>query len=447
LFAGLLAAALYGFGRTWLPRAYAFLAAALFLSVPSVMVTASWAYVDLIFCLYAFLSVAALFEFFRGDQMKWAVAAGVFAGCAAAAKYTGFQWLLLLILLICAEFLLSRKKNRLIAAAVVAASFLPPAAPSLLRNFVETGWPFFPFPAGNFELREEINWDPERARLYLKWLLGYGTDLARPGFWQTALAPVLVFVTGRFDSYRFYEGVAGPVFLLAPVLLWKIDRPRPLRLLAFFTVLFLIYWALTTKQIRFLLPVLPFLSFLIAYGLSRTPFRWLKPVALALILLNLGTGAREVWKKRPLDYWRGRESREDYLARQYDGYEIYRLTGRIVKPGERVFLVNMRNYGYYLDCPWRADYIFERCRLDRFMETAREPRAIRDFFLAHGTRYLLIDEAFAVSPRTGFDTPGKTALFGSFLRNFVRPVSKQRPCSLYVLLDRPPAPGTSEFKY
>ncbi|MBI4550486.1 MAG: phospholipid carrier-dependent glycosyltransferase [Candidatus Omnitrophica bacterium] len=436
LFGGLLAAALYGLARYWMPQIYAFFAAALFLTVPSVLVTASWAYVDLIFCLYAFLSAAAWLEFFRREENKWAVAAGVFAGCAAASKYTGFQWQMLLMLLVFAEFLFSRKKNRFFAAALSVAAFLPLAALPLVRNFAETGWPFFPFSTGDWPLREGMNWDPERARLYLKWLLGYGTDLARPSVWQAALAPVLVFVTGRFDSYRFYEGIAGPVFLLAPVALWRVRKPVPVKLLAALTAFFLLYWALTTKQMRFLFPALALLSLLLAYGLSLTPFRWLKAAAVVLMLVNLFTGVKEVWKKGPLDYWQGKESRDDYLARQYDGYEIYRMTGRIVKPGERVYLVNMRNYGYYLDCPWRSDYIFERCRLDRFMETARAPEEIRDFFLEHGTRYLLIDEAFAASARTGFDTPGKKFLFGAFLKKFAQPLAQQRPYSLYVLLDR-----------
>ncbi len=93
LFGLLLALMLYAFSRRQVNTGFSLLDLALFVSIPSVMVLASWAYVDLIFSFYTFLALLALLQFFQTRHLEWAVLAAAVTGAAAATKYTGFQLL------------------------------------------------------------------------------------------------------------------------------------------------------------------------------------------------------------------------------------------------------------------------------------------------------------------------------------------------------------------
>ena len=222
---GLLALGLYGYGRSYLNVKNAALAVLIFLSAPAVMVTLPLAYVDLLFSLYAFLSLIGLLNYFRTGQLRWTVLAGIFAGACMATKYTGIQVLALLVCLSLLEHLGERRKNWLPGLLALTAAAVPVFIPYLLRNWLLTGWPLFPFHTGPFALHAGINWDPERARLYLGWLGTFGAPIGAQTLWHVVLAPVLVFITARFNDPQFYEGILGPVFLLTPFFL-ALDRTK-----------------------------------------------------------------------------------------------------------------------------------------------------------------------------------------------------------------------------
>jgi hypothetical protein len=415
----LVALGLYGFSREYLTRAYSALAVVLFLSVPSVVAILSWAYVDLFFSLYVFISLVSLLEYFKSGRLQWMVLAGVMAGGACATKYTGLQVLLLFALIVLLEHRMSRRPGWPAAAAVLMAGALPALIPYLGRNFLLTGWPLFPFQAGLFRLDAGINWDPERAQLYLRWLSSFGTTLGRESAWDTLLAPVLVFIRARFDETRYYEGVVGPVFLLTPLLLPKIMSRREIRWLVLFCLLFLSYWTLTTRQVRFLIPILPVISFLLACGLQRIRSRLIPAAVLVFAFVSSAVGVQKTWELRPLPFWMGRQSRQQYLTQHLDVYSIYQAANQQVGTGGQVYLIDMKNYGYYLDCRWRGDFIFEDYRLVRLLESSNSERDVLEFFRTNGITHLLLNEGLLADPKWGLK-PNHLATFRSFLsRNVV----------------------------
>ncbi|MCH7823357.1 MAG: glycosyltransferase family 39 protein [Acidobacteria bacterium] len=398
LFAILLALALYGFSRQYVSWGFALLASALFLSVPSVMVISSWAYVDLHFALFGFLALVALLRYFQERNLSWALAAGIMAGGAWATKYTGLQLLLLLALMVLIEQLRGEGRRLPVAAmatpAVAFCMFLPYA----LRNWVETGWPLYPFNVGYLALNPEMNWDPERARLLLAWLSGFGSS-AGQSLVDVLVAPVLVFLTAGFNDIAAYDGFVGPAFLLVPVLWMRGTKPRDARLVGLFCLLFLLYWTVTTRQVRFLIPVLPALCFLLAVGLSNWRSKFLTALIIVLILVNLGVGVHQVLKLDPWAFWTGRESREEYLTRRVSGYPLYQAANRLLGPEDRVFLVNMRNFGYLLDCNWRADFVFQHFTLGEALESASSASDIEEYFRSRVATHLMIDEGLTLTPQ------------------------------------------------
>ena len=71
---------------------------------------------------------------------------------------------------------------------------------------------------------------------------GSGTSPIGPASMRDALgAPLLVFVMGRFDDPRRYDGIAGVVFLLTPFVTWRLKRSPAIATLVAFSVIFVAY--------------------------------------------------------------------------------------------------------------------------------------------------------------------------------------------------------------
>jgi 4-amino-4-deoxy-L-arabinose transferase-like glycosyltransferase len=412
--------ALYGFCRSYFSKKLSLLAVALFLTVPTVVVILPWAYVDLIFCLYSFLALLALLEFFKTGSRQWTWLAGVMAGAACATKYTGLQLLLLLVLFTLVEHLTAKRKGWPAGVTGLIIGAVPIALLYPLRNFYFTGWPLFPFQLGSLSLHPGVNWDLDRTQLYLRWLSSFGTFSEKGSVWDSLAAPVLVFVRGRFGEARFYDGVIGPVFLLAPISLARGIKNREVKLLYLFSSLFLLYWAFTTKQVRFLLPVLPVLSFLVVSGLTEWRNRAIQVLTIILVVLGLVVGIEQGIKSMsdpsPLRFWLGRETRDQYLGRRLDVYAIYEEANHALGPGDQVYLVDMKNYGYYLNCRWRADFIFEDYSLSGCLDKAAGSGDILDFFRSLEITHLLINEGLVTDPTFGLK-PRPLTLLKSFMHD------------------------------
>ena len=432
LFGLLLALALYGFSRKYLSSRFSVLSVALFFSIPSVMVILPTAYVDLTFALYAFLALAALLEYFERGEWKWVIAAGVMVGGTLATKYTGLQFLLFLTLLILTECLRSKRRELLAATAILAASALPFLIPYLWRNWYFTGWPLFPFQLGIFELHQGINWDPERSRLFLRWLSLFGTTLGQESLWDRVLAPLLVFIKARFGSTLHYEGVVGPVFLLTPFLLLRARKPPAVRLFILFSLIFFYYWAFTTLQIRFLIPILAVLSFLLAFGLARFKNQILSGIIALLMIVSLSMGVRKVWELKPLPFWLGRETRQQYLRRVVIAYPLYEKANQRVGPEDRLLLVNMRNFGYYLNCPWTSDFIFEFYQLHQFLSAEPASQSLASFFSSRAVTHLMIDEDITYSEFAL--EPEQSARVKDYLAGSAQLLAREQGRALYKLV-------------
>lgn len=415
VFGCLVALALYGFSRRRLSAAASAWGVAVFLSVPSVMVILPWAYVDLIFTLYAFLAVALLVEHFASGGLRWAALSGLMAGGAFATKYTGLPLILLLVLLALVEQVRARRSRLPVAAVVLASVAVAVASPYPWRNWHLTGWPLFPFELGPFELRPEINWDPDRAALFLTMLASYGSStLASPAsLWDSLVAPVLVFVAARFDDPRWYDGVIGPVFLLTPALLWH-RRARPgTGFLVLFALMSLVYWGLTIRQVRFLIPILPVLSFLLAAGLAGRRSRLVYGVVGLCVAASVAAGLGRVLGAGAGRFWTGATSRDAYLEQRIAGYAAYQAANRRLGRDDRLYLVNMRSFGYCLRPGWRGDFVFELYSLEEALGAAGGAGDLTGFFGSRGVTHLLIDEATTYS--SGVLRPEQRAALQDFL--------------------------------
>jgi hypothetical protein len=306
--------------------------------------------------------------------------------------------------------------------------------PFLLRNARLTGWPLFPFPVGPWPLDQSVNWDEERASLFLSLLASYGSGahpLAPASLWDAIGSPLLVFVAGAFNDPRRYDGIVGPIFLLAPFAAGHVRREPTLRYALFFSGAFLLYWGLTVRQVRFLLPVLPIASVLVMVTVER----WRRPVVYALVAAatvhGCVVGTRQTLERRPWAYWSGSESRQAFLDRHVPDYPMYQAANAALGADDRVYLINMGNYGYYLDREWRSDFVFETYRLEKALDRADAPGDLAEFFRAQAITHVLIDERLTYA--SGALEPDKRALLRQFFGEHASIVSAMREQVLYRL--------------
>jgi hypothetical protein len=428
----LLCVVIYRITFSWLGKKHAALTVGIFLSIPSVMVIMSWAYVDLTYVLYIVLSFLMLLEYTKQKELEHVVLAGLFMGATICIKYTGLQFVALGICFLAYAKLKERSIPLIKSILIIGIISLTLALPYFIRNWQMTGWPLFPFEVPGFQLNEGFNWDSTRAALYLRWLQTFGIPQGGGEILYTILAPVFVFVLGQFNEPQFYEGMLGPVFLLIPILLFRRKLKLEMNLLVFFSLLFIFYWAVTTKQVRFLLPVMPFLSILLSLGLQSHKKKWLTVLVCFILITNSAVGLNEIIKKGPLGYWSGRVSRAEYLGRQNRVYPVYAAANKLLRAGDKICLVHMKNYVYYLDHPWESDFVFERYRIENLLNRNPSIQGISDYFERLHITHLMLNHASIMNEMTGLEED-RQGLFARFLREKSILVFRHEAYGIYLL--------------
>jgi 4-amino-4-deoxy-L-arabinose transferase-like glycosyltransferase len=250
--------AVYRFARQQRGHYAGLLAAVLLLANPVVFVECCVAYVDLAFAFFFFMAFWYVSEY-RADPARRRVAlllAGVSGGVLVGIKLTGVAAVLLLAVLCLAPAALrspGRRRLRDFALLFV----LPCAAlglPWLVRSWYYTGNPVYPFLYGVFG---GPYWSGELATQLHAWHQSMGM---RRGLADYLLLPVRVILLGG-PGYAHFDGSINPVWIiLLPVAIIG-ARGRPLvRNGLLLSAAYFVFWAMTSQQMRFLIPILPLLA-------------------------------------------------------------------------------------------------------------------------------------------------------------------------------------------
>ncbi len=138
----LVAGALVAWGRRLDSPRLGLWAAALWLANPIVLWIGASAYIDVGLTLFFTLALYGAWRWWETRDGRWATLAGVFAGSAAATKYTGLAVIGLVGLIVLVGALRGHRWTALVG---FAALTLVVAAPWYVRIWRETGNPGFPF--------------------------------------------------------------------------------------------------------------------------------------------------------------------------------------------------------------------------------------------------------------------------------------------------------------
>lgn len=433
LFGLLTAALVYRYLRMRTNILWALCGALLWLSTPIVVRLSSEVYVDLGL---AFFSTAAMYSILRwaeSDGRRYGlIGAGVWCGLALGTKYNALIVLAILVLML--PFIHIHLKtladpdkewqgdDPLRAPAVNTKALLNVVlfvgvalvvfSPWMVRNAYLKGNPIYPMLNRVFNPESSSageNWSRTATmvqdtsntltvrRLVFKESPGY-----------IALIPLRIFIEGRDDNPRYFDGKLNP-FLLAFLpfaLVWRRYQKRRLAFecrvwFAFAALFMLMAFFLAPIRIRYLLPILPAICVLAVVGMYAIDSR-LKTIAnpaarrmsaaalAAAIVLMFGYNAAYVVERYervdPLTYLRGQVSRAEYISQRRPEYSLVQHVNATLAADACVLALFLGQRSYYFD----REVIFNEGWLVKAVKEANDPEAIKQSLKAQGITHLVV---------------------------------------------------------
>jgi len=378
--------AIISFCKRFFSKNIGIIAAAIFYTTPLVMQFNTTGMVDISLGFFIFMAYYSFSIWFSSQKTKWLVLSAIFAGVSSSIKINGsFPMIILALgifyrLMIYGKASLKNLKKSILLGILFTVIMYFIFAPWLIRNYVWTGNPFFPFLYNVFggkywslALTERLNAG------FNEWGLGKSSML---GFFM--LPFYATFFTQKFGELL---GI-GPIYLAFVPLVFFIKRKKMINYLLIFSFLSITLWFFFfSRQLRLLQFIFPYLAIVAAYVIIKL----LKPRFRKIILLLfisyllfsglIWVGANGKQIKRGLLL----ESDEDFLSsiKTDHNYADFKYINSNVQ-NISIILFYDKISGYYSDYPYVISaegqgYI----RLDMFNNSAEMRKELKSFGISH----------------------------------------------------------------
>jgi hypothetical protein len=252
----------YAFGRRFSERSTGFIAAVIILGIPIVPIWGTLAYGDFAWGFFEFTALSLWIIWTHHEEsLGTLLLSGVFLGLSLSSKYLAWgQFATLLIM----TFLFVRKssvRKILICLGMLTIPALLVSSPWYLKNLILSGNPLFPLILGG------PGWPPERIRSLTEYHRSFSTGHR---FIDFLLLPINIY--RRYERFGTFGGsieIPTPLFLFGFAFPW-VKRSKPMNLLSIATLIRMVFWAITSQQIRHLIPLYPALALIAAHVLVQT---------------------------------------------------------------------------------------------------------------------------------------------------------------------------------
>jgi hypothetical protein len=351
------------------------------LASPVVQFEASIAYVDIALGFFFLVGLEQVLDALETRARAAIVLAGVFGGVLAGSKVSGAIYALCLMLVLAGGLLLQRVAWRQVVAHGLwfGVPVLALALPWTLKTWSLTGNPVYPFAHGLFGGPE---WSGELHAAFTRWQMSMGR-----GRWPIdyLLLPWRVIREAGGGYSGFGGHVGGFWIVLVPLALVGLVRDATVRRCLALAGLNFFFWAVTSQQARFLIPLLGVLSLACALTVGRLlPGRSVRPVALAL------TVGFVVWVD---GLWRhflkpppATDDRAAWVASAAPN--MYRFINESTPTTARVMMLNV-NKGYFLRRAYYADSFFEASQVAATFHDTESVAEVAEILRELGVTHLL----------------------------------------------------------
>jgi hypothetical protein len=392
----------------------------IFFTIPSVFINAHTAYCDLILAFYTFVTIYAFINWFNTRQTLWLVLCAVFSGVAMSIKYGGLSFPfigILGVLWACRQNGIPSKKAVHLLSLYILFTFIT-GSPFYLKNWVMTANPLYPL---FYQIFGGKGWSTEQAAYYDIFIksLGMGRNLL-----DYILLPWNLSFKSQIHS-PIFDGLMGPVFIL--VLPFTMGMKRKfsieIKLLATYCFLAFLFWASSAQQMRYLIPLFPFLAIVVSLVFSYYRSNRMVLTLLSIFILTGLTFSgyhiiNDFQKIRPLNILLGRESKAAFLARNIPSYPMLRHVNTELPENAYIFTIYMKHLAYLYDRPFYSDSMFESYTMETILNNSKTPEAVWLALKRKGFTHVLYDINYVLGDAGTFSEENKK-LFTAFQSEYL----------------------------
>jgi hypothetical protein len=288
-----------------------------------------------------------------------------------------------------------------------------------LKNYLQTGNPFYPLFGGFFKSlhyhpiveatsRQTIEKSQQISFFKMREVM-YGES-----FWETLLIPIRMFFQGKDNSYQYFQGALNPVLIIfSPFIFLNKRYGKDKFCFLIFTVFFIaMAFFLTAKQVRYILPVLPFLAVLAVMEIknildylgekprlsslrlgaqikSMARIFVLASVAV-LLIFNFIYLKNRIETINPFPYVLGKETREDFLKHHLLHYDAVEYINRFLPDDAVVFTMFLGRRGYYLNRNYKNEPSFGMNTLRQMVNNSDNENRFKKYVRSMGVTHILM---------------------------------------------------------
>ena len=374
------------FGRNW-----GLLGMVIFITTPIVIWLSTSAYVDLGMTFFITASIMAFLNWRNSEykNIKWFFICCLCMGMAVGSKYNALIAAFILNMLLMMSI---ARDTRIQTPALwygtlffLITAFV--ASPWYLKNYLQTGNPFYPLFGGFFKSLHHHPVLEAASRYTIVKTQPVGFFKMREvmygeSFWETLMIPIRMFFQGKDNSYQYFQGVLNPILIVfSPFILLKKRYRKDQFVFVIFTVFFILMaFFLTAKQVRYILPVLPFLAILAVMGIKnildkmgeKTYFSSSKfgekikltgkifvfAIVAVLLIFNYIYLKNRIDTINPFPYVMGKETREAFLKHHLLHYDAVEYINNNLPADAKIFTMFLGRRGYYLERAYQNEPSF-----------------------------------------------------------------------------------------
>ena len=429
---------MWKFGRRYVhENRFEILPLLIFFTIPSVFINAHVAYCDLILTFYTFVTVYAFINWFNTRQTLWLVLCAAFSGVAMSVKYGGLSFPFigcLGVLWACRTNQISNRKAVHLLLLYVLFTFIT-GTPFYLKNWIVSGNPLYPF---FYQIFGGKGWSADQAAYYDLFLenLGMGRHLL-----DYLLLPWNLSFKSQMDSPVF-DGLMGPVFILVLPFLVGMQKKISVevKIVMAYSFLAFLFWASSAQQIRYLIPLFPFLAIMVGFVFShyrkhKILFTLLSTFILWGLVFNGYHMAKDFIKIQPVNLLAGREDKDTFLARNIPSYPMIQYVNAELPENAYILTIYMKNLAYLYKRPFYSDSMFESYTVETILNKAKTPEAVWLALKRKGFTHVLYDINYVLGDASTFSEEEK-GLFIDFQNKYLTLVKNGRErYFLYRLLE------------
>jgi len=390
---------------------YALFAAVVFYSSGMVTWESTSSFIDLAITFNVLAAFYLYFIFKKDKNYASLMLSALFMSFAVFSKLTGLIVASSLFFILIIDSLTNKKDKVVMLSRQLGVFFgiiFIVNIPWMIKNFIYTGSPFFPFMSSFFKVKPQFSFALESMHSSMV-AYGMGKDLI-----SFLLTPIYLFVKG---SLYDYGGLYGAIVVsVLPLLIVSLRRAEGRRIV-FALVFFYSVWFFASQQSRFFLPFFPLALFAIIYEMKSIldSNKILKKVALIVVIsaLLFNLSVNLVYNSSLIPAALGFVDRDNFLENSTFTYKDTKwMNSKLEKEGK---LLTFAKGLYYLDIPYiKGNYLMHRFSL------------IKDITREGVLKYLRDNEVKYVYVFSEYNTKNNEWIFETLLANNLKLLYKDR---------------------